>query len=375
MTKDQVLQTLLVVYKESTARTRRVFLIINLASILLLISFFNYKYSWLRHQKSYYEHNLEKPKIEISQDFKEKLVKIFPFKDTSMTEEEFLNSNAEINRFTNLSVTDSLIAEINDNLSYDDSRNLMEETFKSDFSFFNIPIIGVRVYLQDVPLLGGMAISILLTWFLFARKKERQIISQISKEIKNIRSKEVIKFVYFTTVFSSIFKADKSENNLKIHLAKFSQILVLSLFFVPCFILFIIQAHDLWETYFWGTEFQKYCAVDDEVYLIGGELVYYESIFNIPDESIKCNVPTFQYLKALRGKVEGISVMELKIELIILQILGFIVLIFSTLQSYNILNIIKDERQYSSLIAEKYIKSIEKKKNGDTEQSVADNTP
>jgi len=128
----------------------------------------------------------------------------------------------------------------------------------------------------------------------------------------------------------------------------------LFLFFVPCFILFVIQGHDLYETYFFGADHQKYFEVEKGVYLVGGELDQYLNVFNIPEDEIHTNIPTYQYLTVLDGKIKNLNINRLKGELLFLQIFGFLIWIFSLIQSFNILKVIKMESHYSDLISDKY---------------------
>lgn len=354
---EKTVTTLLEAYKESAKRTRNIFSIINIASILLLISFFNYRFSWQRHLSGRIQ--FMENKYEWNENYIDKITAV----------KQWLESNPNI---TYDSVKLNSALRKLDTLPYY-SGNQNSEHKEPESYFLSIPIIGIKIYIQDIPLLGGFATSILLTWFFYARRREKSIMNELAEKMKNCKNQypDLVSQIFYGISFNAIFNTVPIlDNDSKVKFKKLSKAVVYTLIFAPVILLGIIQIWDTIENHFpsCGQKHQKYILIDESKckYLVGEELNYFVSNFKIQniDTMIQYNTPTFKFADVVFcGDMNRRERITIKTELIIIQILAYLFIIFSLIQTINSMIIIKEEGEYKKMINEEYKTLIESSSN------------
>lgn len=210
-------------YKNSIERTRRVFIALNIVTIIFLIGYFNYRWSWLRHLTS-----------------------------ESPTEYNLCLDNNTLSRPDNYLE----FADPGDpDKKIDIRRKMIEDNLGDKFKFINIDLIGSRIFIDDLPILGGITIMVMLTWFFYVIRREKGIAHEISRRITNDDDINSIRYLFYGTAFNEIFNSIKvidydgnSElNNIGNNILKSIRRLLL---FAPTLILILIVTHDLKETFF-----------------------------------------------------------------------------------------------------------------------------
>ncbi len=347
---EKIIETLLDAFKESAKRTRNIFSIINIASILLLIGFFNYRFSWQRHltgrvhymEQTYQWNQQHLDKVDIVCNWLE------------------LDSNKTIMYDKERLV--AAVAKIDTLKIYDEKPS--NEHKEPDSYFLSIPIIGIKIYIQDIPLLGGFATSILLTWFFYARRREKSIINELSKKIKlcKFHYPDLISQIFYGISFNAIFNTiPKLDNDSRVRFRVLSKLTIYLLILAPSILLFGIQVWDSIENHIdhCGQKHQKYIVLNSAThqYLVGEEIDYFCSNFKIKniENKIVNNVPTYEYANIIYSDPINHKIKKsIKNELIIIQVLAWLFIIFSVMQTINTLIIINEEKEMKKIINDTY---------------------
>lgn len=190
-------------YSQATARTRRVFIVLNVVSMVFFIGYFNHEYSWLRHKEK-------------------RLVNLLELE--------------------NISVMDSLDIQ---------SRQLLKKKNDVDGKFLKFNLIGAKVYVEDLPLIGSIALMILLTWFFYAIRRERGIIHEISNVISKEEEPDTIRYLFYGTSLKLLFNTIPGIDEEKISLGQLLSIYIRRmLIYLPTILLIVIICIDIFETFF-----------------------------------------------------------------------------------------------------------------------------
>ncbi len=261
MDKKTVYQNLVTDYKVSITRTRNVFIIVNVISIIFLVGYFNHRWTWLRHLStpSYSETKIDstatgsRPKDYL----------------------EFVNPGKK---------TDIL----------DIREQLIKESLGSEFKFVKINLIGTKIFIDDLPILGGIALLIVMTWFQYVIRREKGITVAISQKIQSEDSKDSIEYLFYGTAFNEIFNTipgidvpldddfhDKWESDLLIWVRRL-------MLFAPSILLGLIIAHDFTETFI-----QTNVIADGKSYRLFKYLVHNDHFGQVAEIFIRLGISIF----------------------------------------------------------------------------------
>lgn len=203
-TKKQ-LGILIPLYKSAAARARRVFLVSNIVSVLLLVAYFNHRWTWLRN-----------------------LVRETPSTVVRPDEYMVFYGSSDDQRIDGL---------------YE-----LAKTSQTDFRFADFGLIGAKIFVDDLPILGGAATTIIMTWYYFARRRERNIMKAIRRLAGRLRGASLESVVYKTSLglmFNTVVGFESAPRGVG-RIAAFG---VRSLIFGPCIVIFLIIGHDFYETF------------------------------------------------------------------------------------------------------------------------------
>lgn len=222
MNKAKNIEKLVEQYADAATRARRIFLISNITAILLLTAYFNLHWTWLR-------------RIPFGLRPDNYLVLVPPSPSTS----ESALSSAEIaERSRKIDDPDAV-----------DMRREFALTWTRDFQYADFRLVGAKIFVDDIPLLGGAALAVIMTWYYFARRRERGIIKEISQLAHKERDPEIVRYIFYGVSFSLIFNTvsvvDDTDESWG---RRFARLLVLGLFYAPCAVMALIILHDFYQT-------------------------------------------------------------------------------------------------------------------------------
>jgi hypothetical protein len=223
MNKEQLYSHLIENYKNSIERTRRAFIALNIVTIIFLIGYFNYRWTWLRHLST--EHRTEY---------------IMNLKENTLSRPDNYLELADPGDPYN---------------KIDIRRKMIEENLGDKFKFINIDLIGSRIFIDDLPILGGITIMVMLTWFFYVIRREKGIAHEVKRRISGESDVNSIRYLFYGTSFNEIFNSirtidyngDSDLNKIGNNILKGIRRLML---FAPTIILFLIVSHDFKETFF-----------------------------------------------------------------------------------------------------------------------------
>lgn len=371
-------------YKASTQRTRNIFSALNIALLILLISFFNYRLSWQNNEAS------GAPKrysiYELQYKYLDKASYLITWLDNKSIPYDSCKLKCAIKSIDFTYQIDTISCNCKKFLGVSP---IEPASFAEDFKYLTIPIIGIKIYIQDLPLLGGFALSILLTWYVYARRREKSIVKKISGIIltqarksqstaskapatevidqntndsqapKRLRSTDPDLLdtvgIAYNNIFSTIPNIDDDEV-IKFKKISISKSILYFLIFSPCILLFIVQCWDTYETVCRGPFDQKYLKLDGargNIYIKGNAIDYFVNTFDIDynklenTEEYEANVKTWKYIDIVYDTpIYERKRCNAKIALCVFISLSFILIGYCFLQTYNIYIIRKDESQY-----------------------------
>lgn len=355
---NSAITSLLASYKETSTRTRSIFSILNIASIILLISFFNYRLSWKNN-----ENGISAKRInvyELQERHFDKAMLLCDFLTSRRIGYDTCKLVYAINKFYGFQFRDTCeesctyrgIEPVNINTSASD-----------DFSFLTIPIIGIKIYVQDIPLLGGFAVAILLTWYYYARRREKSIAKIIANKLDDENEKiedetkeQASIGISFATIFSSIKNVDDGNETLFKN-KKFSENILRYLFYAPTILLLVILAWDTFESYFYGPSSQKYLILDETkeepIYLKSSGIDYFLTNFAVNEDELREKAKkeynehctSFLYTDIVfEGKQNRLYRIIIKIQMIFMTILSSLVLWYCWILSSKVRKFRDDEK-------------------------------
>lgn len=222
MNKSRNIEKLIDQYVEAAARARRIFLVSNITAILLLVAYFNLHWTWLRR---------------------------IPF---SIRPDNYLSVAPPSPSVLGYALSSRELAErkeMVDDTRHVDMRREFALAWVRDFQYADFRLIGAKIFVDDIPLLGGAALAVIMTWYYFARRRERGIIKEISAQAKKEKDPEIVRYIFygvsFNLIFNTVDTVDDTDETWRRRLARF---LILGLFYAPCAVMALIIIHDLYQT-------------------------------------------------------------------------------------------------------------------------------
>ena len=157
-------------YSKATSRTRGIFVILQLVTIVFVIAYFNHRYTWLRR-------NIEAYKVENG--------------DKSQQE----------------------ISTVKDNIDFYYKVYAYSKELRGDLKFIDFELVGVKIYIEDLPLLGSIALTIIMTWFFYVNRRESGIIKEIAQKVSKEKEPGMIEYLFYGTSFNLVFNTIKTIDN------------------------------------------------------------------------------------------------------------------------------------------------------------------
>ena len=219
MNREKSLETLVESYLSSANRARRVFLVSNITTVLLLVTYYNLHWTWLRH--------LADPQgVEAT-------------RPAGYLQFYTLNADSTVNLV--------------------DVRGDMVGQLGRDFLFADFALVGAKIFAHDIPILGGVALSIIMTWYFYARRRERGVMKEIASVVEGEENPETVRYVFYGISFNLIFNTvpgiDAGRSGPS---RRFANTILKSLFYAPCVIMTLIIGHDVFETFYKNMHTQEY---------------------------------------------------------------------------------------------------------------------
>ncbi len=218
-------------FVEASKRVRLSLITVCLAAMLLFVGVFNHQWTWLANKEYRYHH------IDWPADLKNP---IDPLK--------YFNNN------------DALVAALNrisenDNPKY--PRHQIHELLDVEMKTVEVPVLGIQIYTEDLPVVGGVGVMILLSWFYFVRRRERGIVKLLHSIVVHanpIDKKALIGKIYSTVAFTQVFNTIQNLDSFSVKkiwnffdslFRKFS----FTMPWIPCLIFALVICVDFLETY------------------------------------------------------------------------------------------------------------------------------
>lgn len=197
--------------EKSTERTRTMLYFVTFFSLLILVTSFNAYLAWDRKLNAHERMLLSEELMLIPSSSLKPYNKILTDKLRSSSIEEY--------RSLHYSYTDSNIAHIIHDLQNNYSKNTiatiaLDEYIKDlvseklilsqsdyfklylDRQKFTIPLVGLSCYADDLYLIGGLGLVILLTYSFFSVRRENRIVERIEKNIQYIAKEDSEKYLH-----------------------------------------------------------------------------------------------------------------------------------------------------------------------------------
>lgn len=201
-------------YTKATSRTRGIFVILQMVTIIFVIGYFNHRFSWLRR-------NIDAYKIE--------------------------NGNRPEQDLTT----------VKDNIDFYYKVYAYSKELRGDMKFIDFDLVGVKIYIEDLPFLGSIALTILMTWFFYVNRRESGIIKEIAQKVSKETDPNMIEYMFYGTSFNLVFNTIKTIDNEEISFSQLMSIYIRRiLLFLPSIMLLVILSHDMVETFFIETPYQ-----------------------------------------------------------------------------------------------------------------------
>lgn len=336
-------------HKQATSRTRKIFLILNVCSILLLISLFNYKWSWRLHESEHSDVNYFT--YEYQQRHLDKAKKVWSWAEKVPVYSGEMKKKL---RYVVSTLNDcqqnkcDTVSGCTEYLKVEPKKPSIPD---SDMLFIDLPFIGIKIYVQDIPFLGGFAIAILLTWYFYARRREKGFVKKLYVALHAEGTLSTKDKIYNEVVDNSIFNTiPEIDDDIKIRFKKLSDSFVSFLMVCPVILIGLYQFYDIKENLFEGSDNQKYLVIGDDR-LVGSEVDYYRTNFDIPVENVQKNIPTFEFTDILFSR-DPDKACEIKWHLGVIMFLSVALLVYSFFQTYNIVMIRKEDNNMIKKIQE-----------------------
>ncbi len=143
--EEKILESLITAYIDASKRTRQIFLILNIAGIIIFIAEFNRVFSWLRY-------------------FRE-----------------------------------------NKSLVKDPQQESFQNIIYDKFELIEIPVIGVQFSVSDIILVGMLGFVVIATWYYFSARRQHHVISELLERSRNSDNLNIKRYLYFGIVNQSVF--------------------------------------------------------------------------------------------------------------------------------------------------------------------------
>ncbi len=143
--EEKILESLITAYIDASKRTRQIFLILNVAGIIIFIAEFNRVFSWLRFFR----------------------------------ENKSLVKDAQQESFQNI--------------------------IYEKFELIEIPVIGVQFSVSDIILVGMLGFVVIATWYYFSARRQHHVISELLERSRNTDNLHIKRYLYFGIVNQSVF--------------------------------------------------------------------------------------------------------------------------------------------------------------------------
>jgi hypothetical protein len=215
-------------YVKSVERSRRVWLVLQIFSVVVFIAVFNHRFSWYRTKILRDDFKIEKMEHEGGDHWK-----------------------------SPLGMSEYVGAAIHKNVE-----------FEGKMKFVGLEWIGSEIYADDLPLIASTALAIILAWFIFAYRRTVGILQKFRDVIQNKEiSKGSAELIMASVSFYQIFndtkydsavssksngddtppkKPKRSVNEIVTHASLLG---LRALIFAPVFIFFGVSILDIWETF------------------------------------------------------------------------------------------------------------------------------
>ena len=146
-------------------------------------------------------------------------------------------------------------------------RHQIHELLEVEMKTIEVPILGIQIYIEDMPILGGLGITLLLLWFYFVRRRERSIVKMlhsVATYAKPQEKKYQIKKIYTSLAFSQLFNTipnidNFAKSNFRNPISKLlsflnvnwpsAKIFSFLMPFVPCGVIAFVLIVDFIETF------------------------------------------------------------------------------------------------------------------------------
>lgn len=161
------------------------------------------------------------------------------------------------------SEADALVAALNresGNWDPEYQRTLYHEIYDGLFKTIDIPIIGLEIYVEDLPLIGAFGVSVILLWFRFARRRERGIMLKLQRKAeyysRSPKNFSLVEFIYVSAAFNQVFNT-VSGIDVKMgkvgtfHRSSLARYYLNWLVALPLIMLSTVVSLDIYETYGW----------------------------------------------------------------------------------------------------------------------------
>jgi hypothetical protein len=179
--KEKQIDGLTEAAKESVQRTRYVFMLVNIAGLIILIAWFNSNFTLLRYSI-----------------YSEKIVTLC--QKESMLEKRICKREYD-----------------NKDSDYDgvmkNDRKTRTEIYEKDLNVIQMPIVGVKIHAWDIDMLGGMSMTVLAIWYYYSSRREYRVMQDINRVIKTSAYKNARNYVRQTVKNYHVFNVTENDTN------------------------------------------------------------------------------------------------------------------------------------------------------------------
>lgn len=334
-------------YQKATDSANRVFLFICIASFFIFVAFFNYRISWKESEDQ----------LNYSDKRDYWYSNYFEITEKDTVYEITLHGKREM-EFTGTIKSDAFFLE-----RYFEKRNLPANSTSNDVNndkrmFLDMDALGINLYIQDMPLMGGFVVFLLFLWFIFARNNEYELFKKVKEEYEKVEEgKPKNKHEFDEVLYEKLFRKARNSSIRQFDgVISFFLSIARGLFVFIWLLLFVSFLMDLDETYRKGPDFQRYLYASAEV-KVGNQPI--ASLDKIPIFGRRCdylidkmklhseakyivheNVPLKEYLNIEVDEKEANAAMN---KLYMMEFLSAVFLILISVQIALIHKILSEE--------------------------------
>ena len=183
--------------EEAFKRGRSALIVLFLSSLVLAIGFFNHRGSWL-YTVNY---NAEEA---VNKRLKEPINSDHYPKGGQLAVIDAINRQSE-----------------NDKPSY--KRHLLHDVWDGDFKTVEVPALGVQFYVADLPLVGTVAVLLIISWFFVFRRRELGVVLEIRNKVGEAYERKefhIVEYLYNALAMNQIFVTVKGVDDQTMELGK-----------------------------------------------------------------------------------------------------------------------------------------------------------